>query len=152
MHKWDYQALLREGARLYPSSPYIITYSGYEYVVYPSASFDEIKRLPAATASMIEWFTSVYFQGWWFLGHDNSALHKMIAVDLTRAVSSSTRERQDQTRKSFNNALRLDSGTWKLIPLSSTLMDIVAGANAPSIVGDIELKSALWHNSHTIIL
>ncbi|KAK6065745.1 cytochrome P450 oxidoreductase [Seiridium cupressi] len=145
--RWDYQAGLREGARKYPNTPYIISYSGYEYVVYPGASFDEVKRLPAATASMIEWFTSVYFQGWRFLGHDNSSLHKMLAVDLTRAVPSKTHERQIQAWKAIDEVLDADSRNWKAVPLSSSLMDIVARTNATSLVGPDLGNDPRWCNA-----
>lgn len=47
---WDYKAMLEHGSRLYP---YIISYAGYEYAVYPSTCFDEVKRLSPAKASTL---------------------------------------------------------------------------------------------------
>ncbi|KAI0975796.1 cytochrome P450 [Xylaria arbuscula] len=148
IHRWDYGALLAEGVRQHPHEPYIIAYSGYEYIVYPAGSFDEVKRLPAATASMIEWFTSVYFQGWRFLGRDNSALHKMLAVDLTRAVPTHALERQQHTRHAFGKALPpVDSSKWTTVPLMSTLMEIVARTNALSLVGPEMGNDDRWLNA-----
>lgn len=53
---WDYPALLTEGARRHPNSPYMITYSGHQYVVFQSSSFDQVKRLNVSQASTIDWF------------------------------------------------------------------------------------------------
>lgn len=134
VHRWDYAALLREGARRHPRTPYILSYSGYEYIVYPASSFDEVKRLPAASASAIEWFTHVYFQGWRFLGRDNSALHKTIAVDLARAVPSRVPARQRHCAAAVERAVG-PCDDWTPVPLAGTLLELVARTNAPALVG-----------------
>ncbi|KAH6627320.1 cytochrome P450 [Chaetomium tenue] len=134
VHRWDYAALLKEGARRYPDSPYILAYSGYEYVVYPSSSFDEVKRLPASQASMIEWFTHVFFQGWRFLGYESSSLYKTIGVDLARAVPSQVQERQQHARRAFELAVGPCS-EWKTLPLFQTSIDLIAITNATGLVG-----------------
>ncbi|KAK3296558.1 cytochrome P450 [Chaetomium fimeti] len=134
VHRWDYAALLQEGARRYPDTPYILTYSGYEYIVYPSSSFDEIKRLPASQASMIEWFTHVFFQGWRFLGHESSSLYKTVGVDLTRAVPSYVQERQQHARRAFE-LVTGPCSDWKPFALFQTAMDLIAITNATGLVG-----------------
>jgi hypothetical protein len=134
VHRWDYEKLLKEGARRYPNTPYILAYSGYEYVVYPSSSFDEIKRLPASQASMIEWFTHVFFQGWRFLGYESSSLYKAIGVDLARAVPSRVQQRQQHAHMAFEVVAGACS-EWKPLPLFQSAIDIIAMTNATGLVG-----------------
>lgn len=134
VHRWDYEKLLEEGARRYPNTPYILAYSGYEYIVYPSSSFDEIKRLPASQASMIEWFTHVFFQGWRFLGYESSSLYKAIGVDLARAVPSRVQERQQHAHMAFE-AVAGACLEWKPLPLFQSAIDIIAMTNATGLVG-----------------
>lgn len=95
---WDYAKVLEEGSKKYPTSPYIITYSGYEYVVFPSSSFDEIKCLNSSRASMVAWFTTVFWQGWHFLGTDNSSRYHTVGIDLARALPSRVGMRQENAR------------------------------------------------------
>jgi hypothetical protein len=143
VHRWDYAVLLREGARRYPRTPYILSYSGYEYIVYPASAFDEVKRLSPASASAIEWFTHVYFQGWRFLGRDNSALHKTIAVDLARAVPSRVPARQRHCADAVERAIG-SCDEWTAVPLAGTLLELVARTNAPALVGPALGSDERW--------
>lgn len=102
---WDYAKVLEEGSKKYPNSPYIITCSGYEYVVFPSSSFEEIKRLNASRASMVDWFTTVFWQGWHFLGTDNSSPYHTFGIDLVRALPSRVWMRQENARAAFYTVL-----------------------------------------------
>lgn len=134
---WDYPTLLQEGARRYPNSPYIITYSGYEYVVFPSSLFDEIKRLNASRASMVDWFTTVFWQGGEFLGTDNNARCHTVSTDLARALPSRVWMRQDDARAAFETTLGAP-GTikeWTEVSLWSTVQKIVALMNATGLLG-----------------
>ncbi|KAJ4414714.1 hypothetical protein N0V82_007766 [Gnomoniopsis sp. IMI 355080] len=134
---WDYATLLQEGSKRYPNSPYIITYSGYEYVVFPSTSFDEIKRLKASRASMVDWFTTVFWQGWHFLGIDNSARYHTVGIDLARALPSRVWMRQENARAAFDTVLG-PLGTneeWKDVSLWKTVQKIVVLMNAMALFG-----------------
>ncbi|KAK3375572.1 cytochrome P450 [Lasiosphaeria ovina] len=149
LHRWDYQRLLQEGARQHPGAPYVITYSGYEYVVFPSSCFDEVKRLPVAAASMVEWYTHVFFQGWRFLGTDKSAVHKTIGLDLTRAVPSLAAARRAHAEAAFAAVLgSLGTGTdWHAFPLYSTAQEVVARTNAASLLGPELAADRRWLNA-----
>jgi hypothetical protein len=143
---WDYQAMLDAGARLYPNTPYIISYAGYEYVVYPSSCFDEVKRLPPSKASAVQWFTEVMFQGWRFVGRDSSSLHKTLAVDLPRALSGRVHECQSESKLACEAALG-ENAEWKPFSLFSTMSQIVVSTNSVGLVGPKLGNSKKWQNS-----
>lgn len=133
----DYPALLTEGAQRYPNSPYIITYSGYEYVVFPSSSFDEVKRLNTSRASTIGWFNQTLWQGWAFMGTDNRARYHTVAIDLSRALPSRVWMRQDNAKAAFEAVLG-SQGTgkdWRTVSLWKTVQSIVALMNATGLLG-----------------
>lgn len=134
---WDYAKVLEEGSKKYPDSPYIITYSGNEYVVFPSSSFDEIKRLNASRASMIDWFTTVFWQGWHFLGTDNNPRYHAVGIDLARALPSRVWMRQENARAAFGTVLGSPSTQkeWKDVSLWKTVQKLVALMNAMALFG-----------------
>lgn len=142
----DYEAILKEGKRKYPDTPYIITYSGYQYIVYPSSSFDEVKRLPMAKASLIEWATHVFFQGWRFLGSDHSVLHKVIAADLWRAVPGTVWLRQSYAQRAVQTAIGNSerSEEWRSLRLYSTVQNIIVRTNGVSFMGEDLGTNKLW--------
>ncbi|ROW07082.1 hypothetical protein VPNG_06633 [Cytospora leucostoma] len=138
MHKgWDYPTLLEQAAKKYPDSPYIITYSGYEYVVFPSSAFDEIRRLNASRASMLDWFTQVFWQGWHFLGTDNSARYHMVGIDLARALPSRIWMRQDHACAAFEAVLGPSGSNkeWTPVSLWGTVQKVVSIMNATGLLG-----------------
>ncbi len=63
VHQFNYNTILSQGARRHPDSPYLITYPGFEYVVFPASSWDEIKRVPPTKALALLYFTHVFFGG-----------------------------------------------------------------------------------------
>ncbi|KAI1821827.1 cytochrome P450 [Xylaria intraflava] len=132
--RWDFRAQIEEGARLFPNSPYIIRCSGFEHIVYPSSSFDEIKSLPVAQASVMEYFAHCFFQGWHFLGREVGALHKALSVDLTRSLPARVRERQALMQGAFYRVVA-PCPEWKSIRLYGTIQKLVAMTNAPALVG-----------------
>ncbi|KAM7200669.1 Cytochrome P450 [Naviculisporaceae sp. PSN 640] len=150
---YNYPALLAQAAKDHPDTPYIIKSSGYDYIVFPSSCFDEIKRLPITTASMVEWYTHVFFQGWRFLGSDKSNLHKTIGLDLTRAVSGgmqngvlSERVRMTHVDKAFEKVLGKLSGAKESerFPLYTTTQEIIAITNAASLLGEDMANNRQW--------
>lgn len=146
---WDYPTLLKEGAEKYPDTPYIITYTGYEYVVFPSSSFEEVKRLNASRASMIDWFTTVFWQGWAFLGTDNSARYHTVGIDLARALPSRVWMRQDDACAAFNNVLGgvCTGHAWTTVSLWDTVQKIVAIMNATGLLGQSIGTDPRWHKA-----
>ncbi|RYP38692.1 hypothetical protein DL768_010763 [Monosporascus sp. mg162] len=145
-HAWDYKTILDEGARRYPNDPYIISYAGYEYVVYPSSLFDEVKRLTAPKASAVDWFTQVLFQGWRLLGTDSSALHKTAAVDLARTLPRRVLQCQDEAKMACDASLG-PVPEWQSFPLFSTVQQIVVTANSTGLVGPRLGSDKRWLNA-----
>ncbi|KAI0139857.1 cytochrome P450 [Xylariaceae sp. FL1272] len=149
VHPWDFKAILEEGTRVYPESPYILSSAEYEFVVFPSSMTDELKRHPASHASALEFLTDVYFQGWRFLGDSTSVLHKTISVEFTRLLRNSTLRQPGDAESAFQAALG-DCGEWISIPLYQKMQEIVARLNAIVLVGprlgtDTRwLKSVQW--------
>ncbi|KAI0477879.1 cytochrome P450 [Xylariaceae sp. FL0804] len=134
VHQFDYKAILDEGARRHPDSPYLINYSGFESVVFPHSMWNEIKRVPPSKASAMYYFTHVLLGGWRLLGTDTSAIHKSIGVDLTRAVPVRVQAHQESARRACESSLGC-SPEWKSFPMYWTLQAIVARANAAGLVG-----------------
>ncbi|KAI1424628.1 cytochrome P450 [Xylaria sp. FL1777] len=133
-NRWDFQAKLEEGARMFPDTPYIIRCDGHEQIVYPSSMFDEIKALPVTQASLMEYFAHTIFEGWRFLEPDNSALHGAIGVDLVRSLPTRVREKQDRARKAFDQVLG-PCPEWKSVRLYGTIQQLVTLTNVPALVG-----------------
>jgi gliotoxin biosynthesis cytochrome P450 monooxygenase len=146
VHRWDYEAMLKLGSRLYPDTPYIVSYVGYEYVVYPSFCFDEVKRLTPSKASAVNWFTEVMFQGWQFLGRDSSALHKTLAVDLPRALPGRVQQCQAEAKVACETALGA-STEWKAFRLFSTMSQIVVTSNSVGLAGPELGRNKKWQSS-----
>lgn len=154
---YNYPALLTQAAKDHPNTPFIIRSSGYDYIVFPSSSFDEIKRLPITTASMVEWFTHVFFQGWRFLGSDKSNLHKTIGLDLTRACAGGAPQnnglsesgRKKQVDMAFDKVLGTTLGSGeksKRYPLYTTTQEIIAIANTAALLGGDMAMNRQWIN------
>ncbi|GAW16230.1 hypothetical protein ANO14919_056530 [Xylariales sp. No.14919] len=143
--RWDFQAKMEEGARQFPNTPYIIRYGGFEQIVYPSSSFDEVKSLPAAQASLMEYFAHCFFDGWHFLGREIGALHGSLQVDLTRALPARVRERQSVARKAFDSVIG-PCPEWKSIRLYGTIQKLVAMTNTPALVGPELGADTRWVN------
>lgn len=133
VHKFDYKAILSEGVRKHPDSPYLVTYSGFDYVVFPASSWDEIKRVPSTKASALLYFTHVFFGGWQLLGSDMSAVHKSIGVDLTRAIHVRVHAHQESARLACDSTLG-QCPEWKSFPMYFTLQAIIAATNATGLV------------------
>ncbi|KAI0490975.1 cytochrome P450 [Xylaria cf. heliscus] len=146
IHRWDYTAILDEGARKHPNSPFIISYSGFEYVVFPPSMWDEVKRIPQTKASAMEFFKHVFFGGWGFLGTDISALHKSIGTDLTRAIPIRTQAHYESAQ--FASEVALGScQEWKSFKMYWTLQDIVSTTNAIGLVGEELGTDPRWRSA-----
>ncbi|KAK4212046.1 cytochrome P450 [Rhypophila decipiens] len=148
---YNYPELLTRAAKEHPHTPYIIKFASYEYIVFPSSFFDEIKRIPASTGSMVEWFTHVFFQGWRFLGSDKSNLHKTIATDLTRAFSGpqnavlSGSEQERHVDMAFTSVLgMLTREKWQRFPLYSLIQELVAIKNTACLLGEDMAHNRQW--------
>ncbi|KAM7184235.1 Cytochrome P450 [Rhypophila sp. PSN 637] len=148
---YNYPELLSRAAREHPHTPYVIKFASYDYIVFPSSFFDEIKRIPASTGSMVEWFTHVFFQGWRFFGSDKSNLHKTIATDLTRAFSGpqntvlSGSEQERHVDMAFTSVFSmLTREKWQRFPLYSSIQELVAIKNTACLLGEDMAQNRQW--------
>ncbi|KAI2635283.1 cytochrome P450 [Xylaria nigripes] len=146
VHQWDYAALLDEGARRYSDSPFILSYSGFEYVVFPPSMWDEVKRIPQTKASNMEFNKHVFFGGWGFLGSDISALHRSIGTDLTRAIPIRTQAHYESAKFASKTALD-PCPEWKSFRMYWTLQDIISTTNAAGLVGSEMGTDPSWRKA-----
>ncbi|KAH9216455.1 cytochrome P450 [Leptodontidium sp. 2 PMI_412] len=125
-HAFDYKPMLDEAAIKYPDRSWLFSYSGFEFVVFPSAYVDEIRRLPARTASLVDFLTTVQFGGRHLIGSDDSSntLHKTASTDLARSVGLMGLERQQAAHHACISAIG-PCPEWETLPLCWTLLDIV---------------------------
>jgi len=103
-HAFDYKPMLDEAAAKYPDRPWFFGYSGFEFVVFPSAYVNEIRRLPAKTASLVDFLTTVQFGGYKLIGTDDSSntLHKTASTDLARSIGPLGLARQETARRAVS--------------------------------------------------
>ncbi|PKS11755.1 hypothetical protein jhhlp_001744 [Lomentospora prolificans] len=136
-HAFDYKPMLDEAARKYPDRPWFFGYSGFELVVFPSAYVNEIRRLPARTASLVDFLTTVQFGGYRLIGTDDSSntLHKTASTDLARSIGPLGPARQETARRAWESNLG-PCPQWKKVSLFWTALDVVVATGATGLVGE----------------
>ncbi|KAK4035034.1 cytochrome P450 [Parachaetomium inaequale] len=144
-HAFDYKPMLEEAAQKYPDRPWFFTYSGFELVVLPSAYVDEVRRLAARTASLVDFLTTVQFGGWKLIGTDDSSstLHKTASTELARSVGPLGHARQQVAREAIQ-AVVGDAQEWKTVNLFWTVLEIVAATGAIGLVGEPLSRDPRW--------
>ncbi|KAK0641438.1 cytochrome P450 [Cercophora newfieldiana] len=144
-HAFDYKPMLDEAAKKYPDRPWFFTYSGFELVVFPSAYVDEVRRLGARTASLVDFLTTVQFGGWKLIGTDDSSstLHKTASTDLARSVGPLGPARQQVAREALQ-AVVGDAPQWKTVNLFWTVLEVVAATGAIGLVGEPLSRDPRW--------
>lgn len=144
-HALDHKPMLDEAAIKYPDRPWLFSYSGFEFVVFPSAYVDEIRRLPARTASLVDFLTTVQFGSWHLIGLNDSSntLHKTASTDLARSVGLMCLERQQAAHRACISAIG-PCPEWKTLPLCWTLLDIVVATSATGLVGEPLSRDSRW--------
>ena len=148
-HAWDYKPMLDEAAAKYPRSPWFFSYSGFEFVVLPSAYVDEIRRLPAHKASLVDFLTTVQFGGWRLIGTDDSSstLHKAASTDLARSVAPLGLARQETARSAWQTTVESSKAThsqWATVSLIWTVLDVVVKTGATGLVGEPLSHDTRW--------
>ncbi|KAI9771200.1 MAG: hypothetical protein M1839_002859 [Geoglossum umbratile] len=133
-HRLDFQQIVEEGARKYPDSPYIIKTQGLPYVVFPSSSFDEVKRLPSSVASAQEFFIKIYSGTWTTAGEETTALLRTIGIDLARGIPAKIHSRQEDCKQVIGSTIG-HCPQWKELELFWVILKIVAQTNACSLLG-----------------
>ncbi|CAI4215814.1 unnamed protein product [Parascedosporium putredinis] len=150
-HAFDYKPMLDEAARKYPDRPWFFGYSGFELVVFPSAYVNEIRRLPARTASLVDFLTTVQFGGYRLIGTDDSSntLHKTASTDLARSIAPLGPARQETARRApYAVGINLgDCPQWKKVSLFWTVLDVVVATGATGLVGEPLSRDKRWLNA-----
>ncbi|KAF7540692.1 hypothetical protein G7054_g1182 [Neopestalotiopsis clavispora] len=149
--RWDFQAKMQEGCRQFPKSPYIIKYGGFEQIVYPSSSYNEVKTVPVSDASLMEYFAHCFFEGWHFLGREIGALHGALGVDLARSLPSRVADREDIARRAFDQVVG-PCREWKSIRLYGSVQKLVAMTNAPALLGPELGTDKRWLNTFDMFI
>ncbi|PGH19028.1 hypothetical protein AJ79_00062 [Helicocarpus griseus UAMH5409] len=142
---YDYRQMLEEGARKYPNQPYLTSYAGDEYVVFPSSFFDEVKRLPQSQASMAEYMNMKAFRGFRFLGTHGPSMTKTIGVDISRNITLKVNKRQEQAKAACEAAIG-DASEWKEVSLFWTMQDIIVRTVQTGLVGEQLGNDKRWLN------
>lgn len=132
---YDYKDMLQEGARLYPNQPYLTSYAGDEFVVFPSTFFDEVKRLPQSQASMVGYMNMKTFRGFKFLGRHGPPMTKTVGVDISRSITLKVNKRQQQAREACEATIG-PVPEWKEFPIFWTLQDIIIRTVQTGLVGE----------------
>lgn len=132
---YDYRRLLEEGATKYPGQPYLTSYAGDEFVVFPSTFFDEVKRLPQNKASMAQYMNMKAFRGFNFLGTHGVSMTKTIGVDISRGITLKVNKRQDQARVACEAAIG-PADDWKDFSIFWTIQDIIVRTVQTGLVGE----------------
>ncbi|KAK0613998.1 cytochrome P450 [Immersiella caudata] len=144
-HAFDYKPMLDEAAKKYPNLPWFFSYSGFELVVFPSGYVDEVRRLTAKTASLVDFLTTVQFGGWKLIGTDESSntLHKTAQTDLARTIGLLGNVRQHVARKALQTVIG-DASQWKSVNLFWTVLEVVAATGAIGLVGEPLSRDPRW--------
>ncbi|KAI9848699.1 MAG: hypothetical protein M1837_006786 [Sclerophora amabilis] len=129
-----FEDIIVEGRKKYPDTPYLAVNKSHRYVVFPPSCFDELKRLPENKASAKDFFHTVNFGDWTYIGHETATLLKTIIADLTRALPARVVNRQQDCRMAFDSIIGY-APDWKEFGLLMTTFEIVANVNACSFVG-----------------
>lgn len=103
-------------------------------MVYPPVFFDEIKRLTEQEASAQDFFHTVTYGRWTYIGAETDALWKTIAVDLARSVPVKVPSKQKDARVAFDKYVGY-CPEYRPVTIFDTMMKIVATTNACSFVG-----------------
>jgi cytochrome P450 len=129
----------------YPDTPYIIKTQGLPYAVFPSHTFDEIKRLPERIASAQDFFVKTYFGQYTTAGTETPTLLKAVSVDLARSVPAKVPSRQEDAKHAIDEAIG-DCPEWKEVKLFPAVTNIIAQMNACSFIGREAGRSKHWVN------
>ena len=153
-HRNDYKPMLDFAHKTYPHEPWFFGYSGFEFVVFPSAYVEEIRRLPARTASLVDFLTNVQFGGWRLIGTDESSsvLHKVASTDLARGVGLMGRARGESAKQAWEAVFTRKGGKekgkgkgkWVEVSLIWTVLDVVARTGAMGLVGEPLASDTRW--------
>lgn len=147
IHRWDYEALLKEAARQHPNSPYIIREAGLDYVVYPASCLEEVKRLYTAQVSLVEWHHSTVFTRGHIFAPDNSPMFKVVSTDLMRASPARVPQRQQDARGAFHTTFGSSCADWKPFPIYSAVQQLVTITNSTGLVDPALATDPRWLRS-----
>ncbi|KAI6354004.1 hypothetical protein MCOR25_008788 [Pyricularia grisea] len=141
-----YLDIVREGRELYPGQPFMAVNKRHSLVVFPPSCFNEIKRLPAHTASAKKFFNTTNYGDWSHVGEESPELIKSVIADLTRSLPARVHTRQDECRDVFDEVVGRRR-EWKEFPLLMTTFEIITQINACSFVGKTLATNRSWVRS-----
>ncbi|KAK2003781.1 cytochrome P450 oxidoreductase GliF [Colletotrichum falcatum] len=131
---YHFDDIIAEGKKLYPNQPFMAINKRYRFVIYPTSSWDEFKRIPEQTASVMS-FQHVCNSGDWSLvGGETHELVKTITAELTRSLPARVANRQQDAKMTFDTVIG-HCPEPKGFNLLMTALEIIAKINACTFVG-----------------
>ncbi|KDN70031.1 putative cytochrome P450 oxidoreductase GliF [Colletotrichum sublineola] len=135
---YHFDTIIAEGkkraASQYPNQPFMAINKRYKFVIYPTSSWDEFKRIPEQTASVMS-FQHVCNSGDWSLvGGETRELVKTITAELTRSLPARVANRQQDAKMTFDTVIG-HCAEKKGFNLLMTSLEIIAKINACTFVG-----------------
>jgi hypothetical protein len=112
-------------------------------VVFPSASFDEIKKLPPHIASAQDFFLKTYFGHYTTAGTETPAVLKAVSIDLARSIPMKVSSRQEDAKVAADDVIG-GCSDWKEFKLFPAVTKMIAMTNACSLMGREVGRSERW--------
>ncbi|KAI8166282.1 Cytochrome P450 monooxygenase ccsD [Colletotrichum sp. SAR 10_70] len=127
----------------YPDKPFMAINKRYRFVIYPTSSWDELKRVPEQTASIMN-FQHVCNSGdWSLIGGETHELVKTITAELTRSLPARVLNRQQDAKMTFDTIIG-HCPEEKGFNLLMTSLEIIAKINACTFVGRELGRNQRW--------
>ncbi|KAK2050988.1 cytochrome P450 oxidoreductase GliF [Colletotrichum caudatum] len=131
---YDFDTIIAEGKQKYPNQAFMAINKRYRFVIYPTSNWDEFKRIPEQTASVMS-FQHVCNSGDWSLvGGETHELVKTITAELTRSLPARVANRQQDAKMTFDTVIGHCTEP-KAFNLLMTSLEIIAKINACTFVG-----------------
>ncbi|TDZ28124.1 Cytochrome P450 monooxygenase ccsD [Colletotrichum spinosum] len=143
---YHFDTIIAEGKQRYPDRPFMAINKRYRFVVYPTSSWDEFKRIPEQTASIMD-FQHVCNSGdWSLIGGETHELVKTITAELTRSLPARVLNRQQDAKMTFDTIVG-HCPEEKGFNLLMTSLEIIAKINACTFVGRDLGRNQRWVKS-----
>ncbi|KAF7562615.1 hypothetical protein G7046_g1526 [Stylonectria norvegica] len=134
-----------EGSRKYPGQPFILPMSP-PIVILPIQIQDEIRNLPESAVSFTKEHQRNFFAHYTGIGDSRPEMIKAIRIDLTRHISNTIPELQEETRYAFDKEFG-DCKEWTPAPVYFKVLRIVALLNGRIFVGRPLSREEEWVQS-----
>ncbi|GKT83710.1 cytochrome P450 oxidoreductase [Colletotrichum tofieldiae] len=140
---YHFDTIIAEGKQQYPNKPFMAINKRYRFVIYPVGSWDEFKRIPEQTASVMSFQHVCNSGNWSLVGGETHELVKTITAELTRSLPARVPNRQEDAKITFDTIIGHCSEE-KGFNLLMTSLEIIAKINACTFVGRELGRNQRW--------